>query len=177
MSDLDSFQLIPLIRKKIACDSLGFWSVEENGIEFHPVVENVSLKAQIVDSSFQWKVSQVFPTIWHLDSGLFVFSFNYKYLQEVDIRSGKDPVQHLPAKRKYNIKDLIGWWMFFWWFLMWLHDQCVCKAPEAVGFFPTSCDTLVLFVVWGIYTTWVKPDPSHIYLLCSSPSINLHKSW
>lgn len=97
-----------LIRKQIASDRTGFWSVEENGIEFHPAVENVSLKAQIVDSSFHWKVSRVFPTIWHLDTGLFVF-FSYKYLQKVDIRSGKDPVQHLPPKRKYNIKDLIGW--------------------------------------------------------------------
>lgn len=49
MSDLDSFQLIPLITKQIASDRSGFWSVEENGIEFHPVVENVSLKAQIVE--------------------------------------------------------------------------------------------------------------------------------
>lgn len=113
MSDLDSFQLIPLITKQIAGDRSGFWSVEENRIEFHPVVENVSLKAQIVDSSFQWKVSRVFPTIWHLDTGLFVFSFNYKYLQEADSRSGKDPVQHLPTKRKYVMKDLIGCWMFF----------------------------------------------------------------
>lgn len=44
MSDLDSFQLIPLIRKQIASDRKGFW-VEENGIEFHPVVENVSLQS------------------------------------------------------------------------------------------------------------------------------------
>lgn len=53
MSDLDSFQLIPLIRKQIASDRSGFWSVEEIGIEFYPVVENVSFKAQSVDSSIQ----------------------------------------------------------------------------------------------------------------------------
>lgn len=35
---------------------------------------------------------------------------------------------------------------------MWLHDQCVCKAPEAVGFFLTrSCDTFTLALYSGFY--------------------------
>lgn len=65
MSDLDFFQLIPLIRKQIARDRSGFWSVEENGIEFHPVVENVSFKSTNCEQQLSMKGQPGFPhNLW-----------------------------------------------------------------------------------------------------------------